>query len=133
MLSEAADADIDSMLVDGDKAVLRAWRSLVAEITDDMEQYRYHLAGEKIYHYIWHTFADTVVEESKTALNGDDDAVKRSKKALLMSVYTESLRVLHPFMPFLTEAVWVHIPKGGYKKYDLIMIESWPDAISPEV
>ena len=133
VLSEAADADIDSMLVDGDKAVLRAWRSLVAEITDDMEQYRYHLAGEKIYHYIWHTFADTVVEESKTALSGDDDAVKRSKKALLMSVYTESLRVLHPFMPFLTEAVWVHIPKGGYKKYDLIMIESWPDAISPEV
>ena len=59
--------------------------------------------------------------------------MKRSKKALLMSVYTESLRVLHPFMPFLTEAVWAHIPKGGYKKYDLIMIESWPDAISPEV
>ena len=91
------------------------WRNICSDITSDMENYRFHLASEKIYHYIWHRFADELIEESKKNEN--------TKNALL-PIWQECLKVLHPFMPFVTEELWSMIPTTENKK--LLMVESWP-------
>ena len=108
-----------------DKKHKDAFEELLGEITDDMEHHRYHLAAEKLYHYMWHTLADSIIEESKDILSGDDADAKQSRQSLLLYLYTASLKALHPFMPFITEAVWQYIPKGGCKKEDLIMVEKF--------
>ena len=128
VLSKAGDGmeHGDWAYTDADAAVAAGWDSLLAEITDDMERCRHHLAGEKLYHYVWHTFADTIIEESKAVLDGGDAAAARSRKRLLCYIYTTALRALHPFMPFVTEAVWRHIPAGAYRTRTYIMIEPWP-------
>jgi len=89
----------------------------IEKVTKDIDNYRFDLAAEKIYHYFWHTFADVIIEESKTQEN---------KKAALQSIYfqlTQQLKLIHPFMPFLTETIWKLIPK---KKDGLIITEEWP-------
>ena len=127
VLSEAGDcADGAVAYTNEDQALVTAWDAILQEVTEDMNQYRFHLASDKLYHYLWHTFADSIIEESKSVLQGSDTAAKQSKKAMLLYVYTTALRALHPFMPFITEAVWEHVPHGRYKKQNLIMIESWP-------
>ncbi len=85
------------------------------DITSDMENYRFHLASEKIYQYIWHRFADEIIEESK-----------KDKNILptLLSIWTDCIKMLHPFMPFVTEEIWSMIPEAKEKK--LLMIEPWP-------
>jgi len=96
---------------------------VIKDITDDLDNYRLHLAGEKIYHYFWHTFADVTIEKSKTALNGDDEKTKKSAQFALFSILTKTLKVLHPFMPFVTEEIWKDIPM---KERRLLMVEKWP-------
>ena len=125
VLTEASDGEDVSVCNESDEALLAEWRVLKKDITDDMEGYRYHLASEKLYHYLWHSFADSIIEESKGVFGGDGESAKRSKKALLLCIYTETLKTLHPFMPFVTEAIWKHIPSGVYKKQDILMVEQW--------
>ena len=103
--------------------------ALVSDVTKDMEEYRLYMAGEKIYHYVWHAFADAILEERKPILTGIDEAVKQSRRYLLMEILTTSLKLLHPFMPFVTEEIWSHLPRqAGLPKRDspLLMIASWP-------
>ena len=126
VLTETADCTEPVPLTRGDAAVLRECRKCLGEVTDAMERHRYHLAGEKLYHYLWHTFADTIIEKSKNILSAGAESEKRSRKRMLLSVYTLLLKALHPFMPFLTEAIWQHVPVGTCKKHNLLMVESWP-------
>jgi valyl-tRNA synthetase len=81
------------------------------------------MAAEKLYHYFWHTFADIIIEESKPRLAGSDDADKRSCQWMLYTVLTTSLKMLHPFMPFVTEEIWGNVP--GHED-SLLMVEKWP-------
>ncbi len=104
---------------------IRELDALVKEITDDMETYRLYLAAEKLYHYVWHTLADVILEERKDALLGDDVAAKQSAQWTLMTILTTSLKLLHPFMPFVTETIWEHMPT---KDAPLLMIAPWPHA-----
>lgn len=92
------------------------------EITDDCENYRLYLAGEKLYHYVWHTLADEILEERKDALNGEDVKAKQSAQYTLYSILTTCLKLLHPFMPFITEEIWQELPE---KETDLLMIAKW--------
>ena len=87
------------------------------DITTDMENLRFHLASEKIYHYIWHRFADEIIEESKK-----QEEVKKS----LLYILKNSLKLLHPFMPFVTEEIWSVLPKT--KDKNLLLVEKWPFA-----
>lgn len=87
--------------------------ALAKEITDDMEAYRFHLAAEKIYHFVWHRFADVIIEESKKR---DDYG------ATLCYLLEQSLKLLHPFMPFITEEIWGLMPA----RKNLLIIERWP-------
>ncbi len=97
----------------------------IIDITKDIENFRLYLAGEKIYHYFWHTFADKIIENSKTKINtGKND----DRLSSLQNVYNHlvlQLKIIHPFMPFITEEIWSIIPKN--KDYhELLLVEKWP-------
>lgn len=95
------------------------------EITKDIEEYRFYMAGEKLYHYIWHTFADLILEQCKTELKNGTAEKKYEVQWLLNHILTTSLKLLHPFMPFITEEIWSSLPQ---KKESLLMTEVWPTA-----
>ncbi len=97
--------------------------SLVKEITDDMENYRFYLAGEKIYHYFWHEFADIIIEESKKDLNSENKELTEAVKYTLQRILEKNLKILHPFMPFITETIW---QKSPYLKDRPLAVEKWP-------
>jgi valyl-tRNA synthetase len=82
------------------------------------------LGAEKIYHYLWHTFADIHIEKSKLVIFGSDETAKKSAQKLLRVVFFDSLKLLHPFMPFVTEELWslAH----GRKPKNFLMLEKWP-------
>lgn len=96
--------------------------ALVKDITLDMDNYRFYLAAEKIYHYAWHRFADIILEESKKVFDGADTAAINSRIQFLNQAFATILKVLHPFMPFITEEIWAHLP-GGHK--NLLIVEKW--------
>ncbi len=122
--TEGFNPETETVLIEPDQKILNDFKALVKDITSDMDNYRFYLASEKIYHYVWHTFADIIIEESKTALNGSDEASKKSKQFTLYKILSDSLKVLHPFMPFVTEEIWQTLPNNTAKK--LLMIETWP-------
>lgn len=104
---------------ENDTKNLNELNELVADITKDMDNYRFYLGAEKLYHYVWHTFADKIIEESKESLKNED--TKKSTQYTLRQILETSLKLLHPFMPFVTEEIWSHI--DGKK---LLMVTSWP-------
>lgn len=93
----------------------------IEEITKNIENYRFYLAGEKIYHYVWNRFASEILEESKNILEGDNEEAKESIKWTLLEILKTTLKTLHPFMPFITEEIWSSM---GNKK--MLIIEEWP-------
>ncbi len=111
-----------SMLTEKDKEILNNLDTMTADITKDMEEYRLYMAGEKIYHYIWNSFADKIIEENKERLYGDDIEDKKAAQAMLMTVLERSLILLHPFMPFVTEEIWGSLPD----RKDLLIVAKWP-------
>jgi valyl-tRNA synthetase len=95
----------------------------IKEITKEMEEYKFYLVGEKIYQYTWSRFADVIIEESKTILSGSDETAKESREQFLFDTLVKILKVLHPFMPFVTEEIWSMMPIDNKK---LLMVEHWP-------
>lgn len=116
-------ADSTAPLTETDAAHLATLKELVADVTKDMEEYRAYLAAEKLYHYAWHELADKIIEESKPILKGEDVAAKASRQALLLSLFDTTLRLLHPFMPFVTEEIWQSHP---HKDAKTLMVATWP-------
>ncbi len=100
---------------------MKTLHDLIAEITKEMDEYKFYLVSDKLYHYIWHEFADKILEESKAVLAGTDGVGKLSRQQFLIHTQRALLKALHPFMPFITEEIWAEIePKK------LLMIEEWP-------
>ncbi|HEY4511093.1 MAG TPA: class I tRNA ligase family protein, partial [Candidatus Paceibacterota bacterium] len=108
-----------------DTMLVQDFRKIVAEITADIEGYRLHLASEKLYAYVWHEFADKIIEESKPALSGADEAAKKTRAAELAFIWTQCVKLLHPFMPFITEEIWGMLPES-HKTQQMLMVEKWP-------
>lgn len=123
ILDRTSTVDTSAELTPSDKAILDELKSLEDEVTKDLEAYRIHLAAEKLYHFTWHRLADEIIEESKEVLTGDDTPEKSSRSALLQQMLDHILRLLHPFMPFVTEEIWQRIPDKDEK---LLMIAAWP-------
>lgn len=96
--------------------------ALVLDITSDIENYRFHLAAEKTYHYFWHTFADIIIEESKARISSQDEQDKASLYFTLLYILKTCITVLHPFMPFITEELWSLFPEHK----SLLIVEPWP-------
>jgi len=124
LMSIPNDAKISKIaLTNEDQKLLNDLKTIITDITEDMEQYRFYLAAEKIYHYIWHTFADKIIEESKTKLASEDPTIKASAQQMLLELLTTCLKLLHPFMPFITEEIYLKLPVVDKK---LLMVEKWP-------
>ncbi|HUX80808.1 MAG TPA: class I tRNA ligase family protein, partial [Candidatus Paceibacterota bacterium] len=116
------DSSKESVLVL--KAYLQELDTLKREVTEDMKAYRMYLAAEKIYHYVWHTFADKILEESKPILASSDGEQHWAIQSVLVEILTDSLKLLHPFMPFVTEEIWQSLPT---KDTEFLMIAPWPE------
>lgn len=121
--TEGFDVDSKPEINITDQKILDELNTTVKDITTDIDNYRFYLASEKIYHYIWHTFADIIIEGSKSAVNGTDDNAKKSAQYTLYKILTTSLKLLHPFMPFVTEEIWNSLP---HKDKKMLIIETWP-------
>ncbi|MBQ5564197.1 MAG: valine--tRNA ligase, partial [Clostridia bacterium] len=105
-----------------DKWILSKLNNLIKEVTYNMEQFDMGVAAQKIYDFIWYNFCDWYIELSKIYLNGSDEKRKKDVENILCYVLTESLKLLHPFMPFITEAIYQALPhEKGY-----LMLQSFP-------
>ncbi|HRH31240.1 MAG TPA: class I tRNA ligase family protein, partial [Candidatus Paceibacterota bacterium] len=113
-------------LSEKDTVLLAESDALFADITKELDEYHLHLATEKLYHYIWHTFADIIIEESKPILFGDDTAeaksARESRMWLLQELLRRSIIALHPFMPHVTEELWSIVPK---ESKNLLIATPW--------
>lgn len=125
ILSNTVDATFEKpdVLPARDTEILASLTAVTTEATADIEAYRLHLAAEKLYHYVWHELADKILEESKTVLMKDDAEAKAARQYTLYTCLTTSLALLHPFMPFVTEAIWQRLPK---KDAEFLMVAQWP-------
>lgn len=104
---------------------LKELKKVVKESTKLMDDFKFYIAGEKIYHYFWHTFCDKVIEESKKSLA--PEATKKERQVtqyMLLEILFTSLKLLHPFMPFITEEIYQQLPVKNKEK--CLMIENWP-------
>jgi valyl-tRNA synthetase len=104
-----------------DKAAVAEFEKAKAECTAGIEAFNFHASAEGMYHYVWHTFADKVIEEAKPRLA--DPATRASAQAMLWCILTGSLKALHPFMPFVTEEIWSKLP--DWKGKTMLMVEKW--------
>jgi valyl-tRNA synthetase len=123
ILEQANDLQKETTLTSTDAALKESFMALVSDVTTDIDEFRIYLAAEKLYHYAWHEFADKIIEESKPILSGTDAAARASRQALLMTLLDGLLRVLHPFMPFVTEEIWQSLPT---KDAPFLMVAKWP-------
>jgi valyl-tRNA synthetase len=127
VLEATADFDIASSptLTENDTTRLAELDTLVTDVTDHIEAFRLYLAAETLYHYFWHTFADIIIEEAKPRLSSDNIADKQSAQYTLRTILLTLLKLLHPFMPFVTEQIWSFIPKETSAR-PFLMVERWP-------
>ncbi|HSE56610.1 MAG TPA: class I tRNA ligase family protein, partial [Candidatus Paceibacterota bacterium] len=114
----------ESAYTDEDHVLLNEWQQVAERVTEDIEQYRLHLATEKLYQYVWTRFADEILEESKLIFNGTNSEARISRQKLLLELLAGNIKLLHPFMPFVTEALWELLPLQNKRPF--VMIEPWP-------
>lgn len=110
-------------LTGADSAIIKEFAELTSAVTDHFERYRIDLASDMLYQYIWHRFADEIIEESKPILEGGDAAAILSRQYTLYTILAGFLKMMHPFMPFVTEAIWQALPQ---KDSELLMVAPWP-------
>jgi len=111
-----------------DKWVLARLNRVIAEATQALEEYRYNEGAQLIYHFIWHELCDWYLELSKAYLYKDDKARRAVTQKTLLYVLDKALKLLHPYMPFITEEIWQHLPHVG----ESIMVADYPE-VKPEL
>jgi valyl-tRNA synthetase len=109
-----------------DKWIVSRLQSVAAEVDKALTDYRFNDAANALYHFVWHEFCDWYLEMAKPALYGEPGARKDAALNILVNVFEQALRMLHPFMPFITEEVWQSLPIA--KKADSIMVAPFPVA-----
>ena len=114
----AADA-----LAPEDKWVLSKLNTLVKEVTENLDAYEIGVASAKVYDFLWDTYCDWYIELTKTRLQGEDEGAKLAAQNVLCYVLTELLKLLHPFMPFITEEIYQALPHED----KFIMTSRWPE------
>lgn len=105
-----------------DRWIVSEYYTLVAEVNRLMESYQLGEAGRLIYDFLWGEFCDWYIESAKLRLNSPDAAEKRRVQAMLTGVLEGALRLLHPFMPFVTEELWHYLPHEG----ESLIVAAWP-------
>ena len=105
-----------------DKWIISKYNTLVRDVTENLERFELGMAVQKLYDFIWDVFCDWYIEICKSRLNGEDKTAKDTARSVLTYVFTNTLALLHPFMPFITEEIWQTMPHMG----DALMVTSWP-------
>ena len=117
------DNHLPEALETEDKWILSKLNRVVKEVCDNMDSFELGVAAGKIYDFIWDDYCDWYIELTKPRLNGEDEAAKESAQRVLLYVLVEILKLLHPFMPFITEEIWQALPHEG----DALMMQSYPE------
>ena len=106
VLSNIGDTTLDTSrpsLTARDEEILTELNKTTESVTTHFKMFRFHLAGEELYHYFWNTFADIIIEEMKLRLAGNDEESKKSAQWILLNILATTTKMLHPFIPFITE------------------------------
>ena len=106
-----------------DKWILSKLNAAIPAITENMDRYELGVAAQKIYDFIWDDYCDWYIELTKSRLQGEDAGAKERAQQVLCYVLTQTLKLLHPFMPFITEEIWQALPHEG----DFLMLQQWPE------
>jgi len=125
------DEDLASFnLKDEDKWILAKVNEAAAYVTNAMEKFDLALAGQKVYEVIWNEYCDWYIELVKGRLYGDDEEDKKTARFVLIRALKDMLRLLHPFMPFITEEIWGFLPKAdatSENPKNFLMKDKWPE------
>ncbi|HHW03847.1 MAG TPA: valine--tRNA ligase [Thermoanaerobacterales bacterium] len=106
-----------------DRWILKRVNDITKEVTEALNKFEIGIAAQKIYDFFWSEFCDWYIEMAKIDLYGGDDAAKKRAQQVLCFVLERALKLLHPFMPFITEEIWQHLPHEGKS----IMVSKWPE------
>ncbi|MBQ9942159.1 MAG: class I tRNA ligase family protein, partial [Christensenellaceae bacterium] len=124
-LQDGVDDDLSGAQLDvADKWILSRLNQVIRNVTDNLENFELGLAAQKVYDFIWSEYCDWYIEMAKPRLNGQDEAGKATAKKVLSYVLIRALKLLHPFMPFITEEIYTEMLEAG----ESIMISDWPVA-----
>lgn len=115
-------SNVNKRLSHQDKKILEDFEKIKKQVTKLIEEYRLSQAAEILYHYLWHTFADKILEESKPILQNSKR--KTARQYVLLLVFRDILKMFHPFIPFVTEEIYRQLPLKDKK--ETLMIEKWP-------
>ena len=123
-LEEGAKNELPTLekLEISDKWILSKLNTLIAEVTENLEKYELGIAVQKIYDFIWDCYCDWYIELTKARLYGEEPERKETARQVLVYVLDQFLRLLHPFMPFITEEIWQSIPHKG----EALIVAQWP-------
>ncbi|PDO11012.1 MAG: valine--tRNA ligase [Candidatus Reconcilbacillus cellulovorans] len=117
-----SDLSLGGGLGTADRWILHRLNETAREVTRLLDKYEFGEAGRLLYDFIWDDLCDWYIEFSKLPLYGDDEEAKRRARSVLVYTLDRALRLMHPFMPFLTEEIWQHLPHDG----ETIMLAEWP-------
>lgn len=122
-VKKAVLPEYSSSLTTADKWIISRFNTVVKEVTDNMDKFDLGIAAQKIYDFIWSEFCDWYIELVKPRLYGDDEKTKLAAQATLCGILKGTMQLLHPFMPFITEEIYLHLTS----EYESIMISKWPE------
>lgn len=105
-----------------DKWILTRLNETIERVTSLAERYEFGEVGRELYNFIWDDFCSWYIEMAKLPLYGDDETAKKTTRSILAYVLDQTMRLLHPFMPFITEEIWQHLPHEG----ESITVAAWP-------
>ena len=114
-----------------DQHILARLQQAIASCDDNLERFRFNDAAGVVYEFVWHQFCDWYVESAKTPLNGDDEAARMRVLSVMHYVFSNMLRMLHPFMPFITEELWHGLDYNTV--HETIQRAPWPVALEDEI
>ncbi len=115
----------ESNFSDQDKKDIENLDKVTSEVTKLIDEFKFSQAGEHLYAYIWHEFADKIIEQEKKRLYGGDEREKKTSLLKLTKILKTSLKLLHPYMPFVTEACWQELPEEQ-RESKMLIDASWP-------
>ncbi|MDO4680111.1 MAG: valine--tRNA ligase [Aerococcus sp.] len=116
------DIDLSNVHAIQDQWILTRLNDTIKQVTKYFESFEFGVSGDKLYHFIWDDFCDWYIEMSKEVLNGADETAKQTTRSVLAYTLDNILRLLHPIMPFVTEAIWQELPHEG----DTIVTATYP-------
>jgi valyl-tRNA synthetase len=122
-----AGFDPDAVSETLNRWIVNEVRATAAEVGEAVDAYRFNDAAGAIYRFVWNSFCDWYLEFSKPVLTGDDGAAKDETRAACAWVIDEVLKLLHPFMPFITEELWAKTGETGPKRDNLLVLTAWPE------